>query len=141
MTEELADKRGGLPRRQADRRAGNPRFDKLAVRIIRPCAHRWPMTLREVIAALKIAGVVERIGRLFQEYRQAGRNDRMAAPGSKPLTLLPAIGRTRQRDGCTMCSTAYAARDSDLAREVIATDAKVDAFYRQQFFRNSRQAN
>jgi phosphate transport system protein len=31
--------------------------------------------------------------------------------------------------------TAYAARDPDLAREVIATDAKVDAFY-NSIFRN-----
>ena len=75
-------------------------IDKLAVRII---ALRAPMAddLREVIAALKIAGVVERV----------------AAEMVHDVL------------------TAYAARDAELAREVIATDEKVDAFY-NSIFRN-----
>ena len=106
--------------------------DKLAVRII---ALRAPMAddLREVIAALKIAGVVERIGdyskNIAKRVGMIELRDRF-----EPLTLLPAMGEI----ACEMVHdvlTAYAARDPDLAREVIATDAKVDAFY-NSIFRN-----
>ena len=64
--------------------------DKLAVRII---ALRAPMAddLREVIAALKIAGVVERIGDYSKNIaRRVGQiEDRKRF---EPLTLLPAMG-------------------------------------------------
>lgn len=106
--------------------------DKLAVRII---ALRAPMAddLREVIAALKIAGVVERIGDYSKNIAKRvgaieGR-DRF-----EPLTLLPAMGEVAGEMVHDVL-TAYAARDAGLAREVIATDAKVDAFY-NSIFRN-----
>lgn len=106
--------------------------DKLAVRII---ALRAPMAddLREVIAALKIAGVVERIGDYSKNIAKRvgaieGR-DRF-----EPLTLLPAMGEVAGEMVHDVL-TAYAARDAALAREVIATDAKVDAFY-NSIFRN-----
>lgn len=106
--------------------------DKLAVRII---ALRAPMAddLREVIAALKIAGVVERIGDYSKNIAKRvgaieGR-DRF-----EPLTLLPAMGEVASEMVHDVL-TAYAARDPELAREVIATDAKVDAFY-NSIFRN-----
>jgi phosphate transport system protein len=100
--------------------------DELAVRVI---ALRAPMAddLREIIAALKIAGVVERIGDYAKNIakrvgRIEGRNR------FEPLTLIPAMG-----DVCVEMVhdvlTAFAARDPVLAREVIATDDKVDAFY------------
>ena len=92
--------------------------DRLAVKII---ALRAPMAddLREVIAALKIAGVVERIeGRTRFE----------------PLTLLPAMADVAAEMVHDVL-TAYAARDAALAREVIAQDKKVDAFY-NSIFRN-----
>ena len=63
--------------------------DRLAVRII---ALRAPMAddLREVIAALKIAGVVERIGDYAKNI--AKRTDRIEGRGKfEPLTLLPAM--------------------------------------------------
>lgn len=106
--------------------------DKLAVRII---ALRAPMAddLREVIAALKIAGVVERIGdyskNIAKRVGMIEGRDRF-----EPLTLLPAMGELAGEMVHDVL-TAYAARDAGLAREVISTDAKVDAFY-NSIFRN-----
>ncbi|MEM6828555.1 MAG: phosphate signaling complex protein PhoU [Pseudomonadota bacterium] len=106
--------------------------DKLAVRII---ALRAPMAddLREVIAALKIAGVIERIGdyskNIAKRVGMIEGRDRF-----EPLTLLPAMGEVASEMVHDVL-TAYAARDPGLAREVISTDAKVDAFY-NSIFRN-----
>lgn len=106
--------------------------DRLAVRII---ALRAPMAddLREVIAALKIAGVVERIGdyskAIAKASRQIGERKQF-----EPLTLLPAMADVAGEMVHDVL-TAYAARDAMLAREVIATDEKVDAFY-NSIFRN-----
>lgn len=106
--------------------------DKLAIRVI---ALRAPMAddLREVIAALKIAGVVERIGdyskNIAKRVGSIEGRDRF-----EPLTLLPAMGDVAAEMVHDVL-TAYAARDPDLAREVIATDNKVDAFY-DSIFRN-----
>ncbi|OZA92227.1 phosphate signaling complex protein PhoU [Altererythrobacter sp. H2] len=106
--------------------------DKLSVRII---ALRAPMAddLREVIAALKIAGVVERIGDYSKNIAKASRviGDRKKF---EPLTLLPAMADVAGEMVHDVL-TAYAARDASLAREVIATDEKVDAFY-NSIFRN-----
>lgn len=106
--------------------------DKLAVRVI---ALRAPMAddLREVIAALKIAGVVERIGDYSKNIaKRVGEiEDRKRF---EPLTLLPAMGELASEMVHDVL-TAYAARDADLAREVIAADEKVDAFY-NSIFRN-----
>ena len=106
--------------------------DKLAVRII---ALRAPMAddLREVIAALKIAGVVERIGDYSKNIAKASRviGERKQF---EPLTLLPAMADVAGEMVHDVL-TAYAARDPVLAREVIATDEKVDAFY-NSIFRN-----
>ncbi|MEQ5786783.1 phosphate signaling complex protein PhoU [Erythrobacter sp. NFXS35] len=106
--------------------------DKLSVRII---ALRAPMAddLREVIAALKIGGVVERIGDYSKNIaKRVGMIEGRAR--FEPLTLLPAMGELASEMVHDVL-TAYAARDPDLAREVIATDAKVDAFY-NSIFRN-----
>jgi phosphate transport system protein len=106
--------------------------DKLAVRII---ALRAPMAddLREVIAALKIAGVVERIGDYSKAIAKAARQieDRKKFG---PLTLVPAMGEIAA-EMVHDAMTAYAARDAVLAREVILTDEKVDNFY-ESIFRN-----
>ncbi|MEO9463145.1 MAG: phosphate signaling complex protein PhoU [Marinomonas sp.] len=106
--------------------------DKLAVRVI---ALRAPMAddLREVIAALKIAGVVERIGDYSKNIaRRVGSID--VSEKFEPLTLLPAMGELASEMVHDVL-TAYAARDANLALEVIATDDKVDAFY-NSIFRN-----
>jgi phosphate transport system protein len=100
--------------------------DRLAVRTI---ALRAPMAddLREVIAALKISGVVERIGDYAKNI--AKRVARFEGPGKiRPLTLIPAMAEIAQsmvRD----VLDAYGARDAQLAVEVIRRDDKVDNFY------------
>lgn len=108
-------------------------IDKLAVRII---ALRAPMAddLREVIAALKIAGVVERIGDYSKNIAKASREIGEHRKQFEPLTLLPAMAEVAI-DMVHDVLTAYAARDPELAKEVIATDEKVDAFY-NSIFRN-----
>ena len=106
--------------------------DKLAIRII---ALRAPMAddLREVIAALKIAGVVERIGDYSKAIAKASRKieDRKKFG---PLTLVPAMGEIAA-EMVHDALTAYAARDAVRAREVIRADEKVDNFY-ESIFRN-----
>ncbi|MFA9200493.1 MAG: phosphate signaling complex protein PhoU [Cypionkella sp.] len=107
-------------------------IDKLAIRII---ALRAPMAddLREVIAALKISGVIERIGDYSKAIAKASRKieDRKKFG---PLTLVPAMGDIAA-EMVHDALTAYAARDAVLAREVIAADEKVDNFY-ESIFRN-----
>ena len=106
--------------------------DRLAVRVI---ALRAPMAddLREVIAALKIAGVVERIGDYSKAIAKASRQIENRKKFG-PLTLVPAMGEIAA-EMVHDAMTAYAARDAVLAREVIATDEKVDNFY-ESLFRN-----
>ncbi len=103
---------------------------RLAVRII---ALRAPMAndLRDVIAALKISGVVERIGDYAKNIaKRVGEVEGRANIG--PLTLVPAMAEIAQgmvRD----VLNAYGARDSHLAIEVIARDEKLDSFYNTLF--------
>jgi phosphate transport system protein len=106
--------------------------DALAVRVL---ALRAPMAddLREIIAALKIAGVVERIGDYAKNI--AKRTGRIEGRSRfEPLTLLPAMGEVAAEMVHDVL-TAYAARDPIVAREVIKRDEKVDAFY-DSIFRN-----
>lgn len=106
--------------------------DKLAVRVI---ALRAPMAddLREVIAALKIAGVLERIGDYAKNIaRRANRID--VRRQFEPLTLIPAMAEVAGEMVHDVL-TAYAARDPQLATEVVERDNKVDAFY-NSIFRN-----
>ena len=106
--------------------------DKLSIRIL---ALRAPMAddLREVIAALKIAGMLERIG----DYAKNIAKRVGAIEGRKkfePLTLLPAmadIATSMVHD----VLTAFAARDPIAAAEVMERDEKVDNFY-ESIFRN-----
>lgn len=106
--------------------------DKLAIRVL---ALRAPMAddLREVIAALKIAGVLERIGDYAKNIaKRVGQIE--GRRKFEPLTLLPAmadIASAMVRD----VLTAFAARDPMLAKHVVATDEKVDNFY-NSIFRN-----
>jgi len=106
--------------------------DKLAIRVI---ALRAPMAddLREVIAALKIAGVVERIGDYSKNIaKRVGEIE--VRNRFEPLKLLPSMGEIAAEMVHDVL-TAYAARDPVLAKEVIAADDKVDAFY-NSIFRN-----
>ena len=106
--------------------------DAMAVRML---ALRAPMAddLREIIAALKIGGVIERIGDYSKNIaKRTGRIERRSH--FEPLTLLPAMGEIAAEMVHDVL-TAYAARDPLVAREVIERDAKVDAFY-DSIFRN-----
>ena len=106
--------------------------DKLAVRVL---ALRAPLAddLREIIAALKIAGVVERIGDYAKNIaRRVG--DVEDRKRFDPLTLLPVMGEVAAEMVHDVL-TAYAARDPVLAREVIQRDERVDTFY-DSIFRN-----
>lgn len=106
--------------------------DRLAVRVI---ALRAPMAddLRDVIAALKISGVVERIGDYAKNIaKRVTEMEHSKKLG--PLTLVPAMADIAQgmvRD----VLNAYGARDADLAVEVIKRDEKLDNFY-DSLFRN-----
>lgn len=127
--EELAE---GVIKRDKKIDALESEVDKLSVRII---ALRAPMAddLREVIAAMKIAGVVERIGDYSKNIaKRVGEIE--GRKHFEPLTLLPAMGDIAAEMVHDVL-TAYAARDPVLALEVIATDDKVDAFY-NSIFRN-----
>jgi phosphate transport system protein len=106
--------------------------DRLAIRVL---ALRAPMAddLREVIAALKIAGVIERIGDYAKNIAKrvghiAGRKR------FEPLTLLPIMNEMAS-DMVHDVLTAYAARDAVAAAEIVRRDAKVDAIY-DSVFRN-----
>ena len=106
--------------------------DQLAVQII---ALRAPMAddLREVVAALKISGVVERIG----DYAKNIAKRSAAVEGRsriEPLTLLPAMSEIAAAMVHDVLD-AYAARDAEKASAVIARDQKVDNFY-DSIFRN-----
>ena len=104
--------------------------DQLAIRII---ALRAPMAddLREVVAALKIAGIVERIGDYAKNIAKS--TDKIEQRKRfEPLTLIPAMGELAGSMVHDVL-TAYAARDPVLARAVVERDARVDAFYNSLF--------
>lgn len=106
--------------------------DRLAVKII---ALRAPMAddLRDVISALKISGIIERIGDYAKNIaKRVGDVEGRAK--IEPLLLIPAMGDIAQsmvRD----VLNAFASRNSALAVEVVDRDAKVDEFY-NSIFRN-----
>jgi len=106
--------------------------DRLAVRILALSA---PMAddLREVIASLKIAGVIERIGDYAKNIaKRVGHIE--GRKRFEPLTLLPAMAEIAAEMVHDVL-TAFAARDAEAAQEIVSRDAKVDAFY-DSIFRN-----
>ena len=106
--------------------------DRLAIRIL---ALRAPMAddLREVIASLKIAGVIERIGDYAKNIaKRVGHIE--GRKRFEPLTLLPAMAEIASEMVHDVL-TAYAARDAVAAEEIISRDTRVYAFY-DSIFRN-----
>jgi phosphate transport system protein len=105
-------------------------LEKKVVQII---ALRAPMAddLREIIAALKIVGVVERIG----DY---AKNIAKRVPlishrtSNEPLSLLPAMGQIA-REMVKDALDAFAARDAAKALAVMDRDRAVDDFYNSIF--------
>ena len=100
--------------------------ERLAVQVI---ALRAPMAvdLREVVAALKIAGVVERIGDYAKNI--AKRVPLIESEHRiEPVSVLPAMGRMASemvRDALD----AFAARDPEKAKRVCESDTALDDFY------------
>ena len=102
------------------------KVERLAVRII---ALRAPMAvdLREVVAALKIAGVVERIGDYAKNI--AKRVPMIESEHRiEPISILPAMGRMAS-DMVRAALDAFAARDPEAAIRVVESDAALDDFY------------
>ncbi|PEQ12759.1 phosphate transport system regulatory protein PhoU [Novosphingobium sp. PC22D] len=104
--------------------------DRLAVRTI---ALRAPMAddLRDVIAALKISGVIERIG----DYAKNIAKRVIEVEGKskiEPITLIPAMAEIAQGMVHDVLN-AYGSRDAMLAVEVIRRDEKLDQFYNTLF--------
>jgi phosphate transport system protein len=106
---------------------------ELERRAIRLIALRAPLAddLREVIAALKIAGVVERMG----DY---AKNIAKRVPllqdtrGIEPLSILPAMARATV-EMVHAALDAFAARDPEAAIKVCQADKTVDDFYNSLF--------
>jgi phosphate transport system protein len=101
-------------------------IEKLAVRII---ALRAPMAddLREVVAAIKIAGVIERIG----DYaKNIAKRVPLVETTRKiePISLLPAMAHEATEMVHDVLN-AFAARDADMAAAVCERDNVVDNFY------------
>ncbi|HEY0446746.1 MAG TPA: phosphate signaling complex protein PhoU [Allosphingosinicella sp.] len=98
-------------------------------RVIQLIALRAPLAddLREIIAALKIAGIIERIGDYAKNI--AKRVKMLESKGEiEPLSLLPEMGRiTAEMVGEVL--EAFVERDSAKARRVCERDALVDDFY------------
>jgi phosphate transport system protein len=101
--------------------------------VIRLIALRAPMAddLREVIAALKISGVVERMGDYAKNIAKRVPL-LMDANGIEPLSILPAMGRAVS-DMVRSTLDAFAARDAAAAVAVCESDRVVDDFYNSLF--------
>lgn len=101
--------------------------------VLRLIALRAPLAddLRDVVAALKISGVIERIG----DY---AKNIAKRIPlltdlrNSEPLAILPAMARSVS-DMVRGALDAYAARDATKAVMVQEADRHVDDFYNSLF--------
>jgi phosphate transport system protein len=102
-------------------------------RVIRLIALRAPMAddLREVLAALKISGVVERMGDYAKNI--AKRVPVLAeARGLEPISILPAMARAVS-DMVRATFDAFVARDAEAAVAVCESDRVVDDFYNSLF--------
>ena len=137
----LADSIQALVRRDLDTAARvveeDRRIDELEAEIerqaIRLIALRAPMAddLREVLAAMKIAGVIERMG----DY---AKNIAKRVPvlqelrGIEPLSILPAMARAVS-EMVHETLDAFAARDAEAAVRVTVSDKAVDDFYNSLF--------
>ncbi len=100
--------------------------ERLAVRVI---ALRAPMAvdLREVVAALKIAAVVERIG----DYAKNIAKRVPLIEGQhriEPISILPAMAKMASGMVHDVLD-AFAARDPDKALEICERDSQLDDFY------------
>ncbi len=137
----IADAMQALVRRDLDSAARIVEEDKqidaieaeIEQQALRLIALRAPMAddLRDVLAALKIAGVIERMG----DY---AKNIAKRVPvldsvkGIEPLSILPAMSRSVSAMVRGVLD-AYAARDAEGALRVAESDREVDDFYNSLF--------
>ena len=104
--------------------------ERLAVQIL---TLRAPMAddMRETVAALKIAGVIERIGdyakNIAKRVSQISRSSKIEA-----LSVLPAMAQLAN-DMLHDVLNAFAARDWEAAIDVCGRDRQVDDFYNSIF--------
>ncbi len=116
---------------------GDRKIDELEAQVerqvVRLIALRAPMAddLREVLAALKIAGVVERMGDYAKNIakRVPTLQD---ARGMDALSVLPAMGKVVSEMVRNVLD-AFVARDAEAAVAVAARDRAVDDFYNSLF--------
>ncbi|MBO0749562.1 MAG: phosphate signaling complex protein PhoU [Porphyrobacter sp.] len=104
-------------------------IERRAVRIM---ALRAPLAndLREVVAALKISGVVERIGDYAKNI--AKRVPNIENSRIEPLSLLPEMARVSE-EMVADALDAFAARDGVKAAMILGRDQVVDNFYNSIF--------
>ncbi len=116
--------------------ARDERIDELEAEVERSVVNvialRAPMAddLRDIIAALKIAGAVERIGDYARNI--AKRAGRLEGSKIEPLSLLPEMGRI-VGEMVKNVLDAFAARDAQKALDVCERDRAVDDFYNSIF--------
>jgi phosphate transport system protein len=117
---------------EGDRRidALETEIERQAVQII---ALRAPMAddLRDVVAALKIAGVVERIGDYAKNIAKRVHVIEQS-PNIEPLSLLPEMARIAGEMVHNVLD-AFAARDAEKAALVCDRDRALDDFYNSIF--------
>jgi len=102
-------------------------------RVVTTIALRGPMAddLRDLVAALKISAVIERIGDYAKNIAKRVPVIAREAPVG-PAVIIPEMGRAAAamvRDALD----AYVDRDAELAREVLGRDRYVDEFYNSLF--------
>ena len=119
----------GVVRRDRRIDALEAEIERRAVEIIGRCA---PMgeDLREAVAALKIAGVVVRIGDYAKNI--AKRVASVEDSRIRPISLLPEMARIAAEMVHDVLD-AFAARDAKKAAAVVERDAAVDDFYNSIF--------
>jgi phosphate transport system protein len=149
----LIGEMGGLAKNQVDRSvaalvernaeeaadvvASDPRIDKLEAEVealaIATIARRAPMAddLREVIAALKISSVIERIGDYAKNNAKRATTVAQDSP-IRPMVIVPEMARIVSQMVHDALD-AFARRDAELARDVCQRDAHVDEFYNSLF--------
>ncbi|HZV57994.1 MAG TPA: phosphate signaling complex protein PhoU [Sphingobium sp.] len=116
---------------------GDKRVDELDAQVeklvVQTIALRAPMAndLREIIAAFKISGIVERMADYAKSI--AKRVETVSTIRNiEPLTLLPSMAQLA-REMAKAALDAFVARDAARALQVIERDRAVDNFYNSIF--------
>ncbi|HWW63337.1 MAG TPA: phosphate signaling complex protein PhoU [Sphingomonadaceae bacterium] len=117
---------------EADRRIDELELE-IEQQVVRLIALRAPMAddLREVLAAMKIAGIVERIGDYAKNI--AKRVPLLpASAGIEPISIVPAMANAASAMVHDVLD-AFVRRDARMALDVVDRDKEVDGFYNSLF--------